>query len=601
MEAVVEPLERRALLSATGSGGADDLVMLRTTPRPLESLSVSSSPRRPRALTQPGFQIQVVFPDNTLSASQKAIFTAAAARWQRVILGDLPDITNNFGNGVETIDDVRISATAPAIDGVGKVLGRAGPDFTRTGQANPGFNELAITGTMEFDSADVADLEANSKLDETILHEMGHVLGFGGQWAVKNLSTGVVAPAGGGDPRYAGAYGNAQFQAMFGVPASFKAPLESEGGQGTANTHWSESFFDDEVLTGYINNDGDPLSLMSVAQFADLGYQSVNLNEADFYDSLIALNAYPTLGSLTDAADPVAPGAPVLLTAINAADFGNFGGAVANVKFYRESNGIPGLQVIIGTVGDVPGDLLVATDANGLDGYAASVPTTGLAGGTYTYYAQVTDNQNLIGGEATTTNTITGAVVSPVLTSIVVNAGATQRSQVKTLTLNFDRPVQLAAGALSLSLLNTGGSGSNNGAAPTNASAVLVAPTPLNGGQSWVYSFAAGTAWSQKTAAGAFTGSLVDGIYTAGVDRTKVTSGGVAAAANGLLTFHRSFGDTQGDKTVNNADFSAFRNTFLRSAPDAGYNPALDFDGDGIVNNADFSQFRGRFLRAFTY
>src|SRR5690242_445285 len=39
-----------------------------------------------------GYQIQVIFPDSSLTASQKAVFTTAAARWQQIILAELPDV-----------------------------------------------------------------------------------------------------------------------------------------------------------------------------------------------------------------------------------------------------------------------------------------------------------------------------------------------------------------------------------------------------------------------------------------------------------------------------------------------------------------------------
>jgi hypothetical protein len=192
---------------------------------------------------------------------------------------------------------------------------------------------------------------------------------------------------------------------------------------------------------------------------------------------------------------------------------------------------------------------------------------------------------------------------APTLTAISIGDGTDQRSQVKTLTLTFDRPVTLAAGAASLVRLNSGGSGANDGSLPTPATSALAAPTTPDGGVTWIYTIATGSPFTQTSGGGGTsTGSLVDGIYTLGVDPTKVTAGGVAmSAAPASLTFHRLFGDTDGNKSVNNLDFTGFRNTFLRSAGDGGYNPTLDFDNSGTVNNADFGQFRNRFLKVFAY
>jgi hypothetical protein len=187
----------------------------------------------------------------------------------------------------------------------------------------------------------------------------------------------------------------------------------------------------------------------------------------------------------------------------------------------------------------------------------------------------------------------------PVLqsTSIGLPGNTTQRSMVKQIAFTFDKPVTIAAGALSVSLLNTGGSGSNNGAPPINISGVVNAPTSSNGGATWTYTFIANTDFTEVS------GSLPDGIYTATLDASKVAANGAAMAGpNPTTTFHRLFGDINGSKDVNNADFGLFRNTFGRTSADGGFNAGFDFDNSGAVNNADFAQFRNRFGgRTFNY
>ena len=49
-------------------------------------------------------------------------------------------------------------------------------------------------------------------------------------------------------------------------------PVEQDGGSGTAGSHWDEETFDNELMTGYINDGSNPFSAMSAASFADLGY-----------------------------------------------------------------------------------------------------------------------------------------------------------------------------------------------------------------------------------------------------------------------------------------------------------------------------------------
>jgi len=71
--------------------------------------------------------------------------------------------------------------------------------------------------------------------------------------------------------------------------------------------------------------------------------------------------------------------------------------------------------------------------------------------------------------------------------------------------------------------------------------------------------------------------------------------------AGGTLTFHRLFGDINGNRTVNTADFGLFRNAFSKTSTQAGYDAAFDFDNNGTINTADYGQFRTRFGKAFSY
>jgi len=55
--------------------------------------------------------------------------------------------------------------------------------------------------------------------------------------------------------------------------------------------------------------------------------------------------------------------------------------------------------------------------------------------------------------------------------------------------------------------------------------------------------------------------------------------------------------DTDGNLTVNTADWPAFRDSFLKTYPDPAYNPCGDYDRNGTVNTADFPAFRDNFLK----
>ena len=108
-------------------------------------------------------------------------------------------------------------------------------------------------------------------------------------------------------------------------------------------------------------------------------------------------------------------------------------------------------------------------------------------------------------------------------------------------------------------------------------------------------------------------GNLADGRYQLTVLQSHVSAEGFALDGNRDGTvgddftfgaeqadqFFRLFGDADGDGDVDGQDYGKFALTFLKSAGDPGYNPAMDYDGDGDVDGRDFAQFRRRFLRRF--
>ncbi|WP_422028604.1 leishmanolysin-related zinc metalloendopeptidase [Roseovarius sp.] len=195
-------------------------------------------------------------------------FIAAADYLGTLILEDIPDV---FVDGV-LIDDIVITATLASIDGTGGVLGSAGPRVLRDDGSY-----LPATGAMTFDIADAENLHDNGNWSAVVLHEMLHALGFGPLWSLMGLLSGSVAS---GDLRFTGQNAidtyNSEFPGIAGADSGSLTgvPVETDGGSGTAGGHWDEALFDQELMTGYVD-DGSYISVMTIATLEDMGYDTV--------------------------------------------------------------------------------------------------------------------------------------------------------------------------------------------------------------------------------------------------------------------------------------------------------------------------------------
>jgi hypothetical protein len=220
--------------------------------------------------TDSPFSIEVRFLGG-LSETQRAAFAAAADRWVQVIVGDLPEVTLDAtalhidGLGVVTIDDMLILAKGDIINGVGHILGQAGPVWWRPDSFLPAL------GQMTFDSTDLERMEANGTLNDVITHEMGHALGFTKRlWA---LQEGLVQGVGGEDPTFTGRQAMVQYAHLTGGEHLVGVPLENVGGPGSRDSHWRESVFKAELMTSTIASAGNPMSRLTVAALSDMGYE----------------------------------------------------------------------------------------------------------------------------------------------------------------------------------------------------------------------------------------------------------------------------------------------------------------------------------------
>jgi SdrD B-like domain/Leishmanolysin len=209
--------------------------------------------------SQSGFDISLVF-TSTLSTEVLAAINVAVARWEQIILADIPD-----ANG---IDDLQITVRSEAIDGLSGTLAYAGPTHIREGSMLP------IKGQMVLDTADLSTMVQNGAAADVVFHEIGHALGFGGLWRYMDLVGGSST-----DPRFLGEHAAAAYQLLGGQG---QVPLEATGGSGTSSSHWRESVFGDELMTGWINYGTSVVSTVTIAALRDMGY-TVDLSQAQAF------------------------------------------------------------------------------------------------------------------------------------------------------------------------------------------------------------------------------------------------------------------------------------------------------------------------------
>ncbi len=219
---------------------------------------------------------------------------------------------------------------------------------------------------------------------------------------------------------------------------------------------------------------------------------------------------------------------------------------------------------------------------------------------------------------ATRDVTLTAVVVTatpPTVVGIpVINGGAAftafagvQRSDVVSIAVTFDQPVELTfdpntnnhTGAFQLAIhTNNLGLGTLPTIAATSTDNVH-----------WTITFVGNTDPSPTPAPNGFA-SIRDGVYDFKVDTAFVHPLGVPGTSGTTApvnTFHRLFGDANGDETpagpahtaiVAIDDNFAFRSAF-NSVPN--YRAYFDFDGDGVIGIQDNFQFRSRFNRPLTW
>ncbi len=229
-----------------------------------------------------------------LTASQREAFEEAERFWESAITANLrghllsrSSLVNCLSKnemsgdvpGDRVVDDLLIYVEIKEIDGRSGVFGGAGPCQLRVS------NSLPVAGVMFFDIADLDSMEANGQLEETIVHEMAHVIGFGTLWSHLGLLQDSARADRSANTHFTGAAAKAAFDEIRGnnYTDSDLVPVQHQGGVGVWNGHWRELVFRSELMTPFPDRGPNPMSVVSLASFVDIGYPEVDYSVADEY------------------------------------------------------------------------------------------------------------------------------------------------------------------------------------------------------------------------------------------------------------------------------------------------------------------------------
>ena len=287
------------VVSASVSGGVVTLVPVAAGPATVTVTATDRGglsaqlllPATVRGASPGSYDIDLILLDD-VTESVQAAFDDAVDYWSSILAGtELPDVPleGDFPLGcwdlttqstLPTVDELVIVASVREIDGTFGILASAGWCGIRDGEGG-----LPFMGAMEFDVADLEQLEEGGDMEEVILHEMGHVVGIGTVWHEFGLLVNPSLSNPGADTHFTGPLAIAAFDLAGGADYANgeKVPVENRAGPGSGDAHWRESVLDHELMTPFQNSGVlDPLSAITIQSLADLGY-TVDVSLAEPY------------------------------------------------------------------------------------------------------------------------------------------------------------------------------------------------------------------------------------------------------------------------------------------------------------------------------
>jgi hypothetical protein len=150
---------------------------------------------------------------------------------------------------------------------------------------------------------------------------------------------------------------------------------------------------------------------------------------------------------------------------------------------------------------------------------------------------------------------------------------------VTSLTLTFSAPVTLAAGALTLTRSNPDNTNTPN----------PITLTPSSNNTTYTLTFN--------------NQSLSDGIYDLTLHSSLITDtwNNPLQGPDQTTTFHRLYGDADGNGTINVADLGTFASFYGATTANPNFPAYLDADNNGAIDIADLGTFASNYGKIYSY
>lgn len=232
--------------------------------------------------------LQATHPEVDIDRMKRLYIDSAAQQWSHVVLGwpASPDGTPS---------ELLIKVVFKELANAEEVARVDTAELLSHLVAGPNGESFPTQGTITIDLRDMKRLlNDQPRFKDTIVHEIGHVLGLGTLFEM----AGMVSKAG-GDYWYTGQYGCEAYAQLLGLPdgSQENVPLKKvDDGKSTPAFHWDEEALEKDIMSTLLDQPGvagssrrrpndspanriNVISIVSAGALKDLGYV-VDLSKA---------------------------------------------------------------------------------------------------------------------------------------------------------------------------------------------------------------------------------------------------------------------------------------------------------------------------------